>query len=86
MPELSRFLGIIIRMYSREHNPPHFQAYYGEYEASFSIEPLELIKGKLPPRVYGLVMEWALMHKKALQKNWKLIQKGQSSNKIEPLV
>jgi hypothetical protein len=86
MPELSRFLGIVIRMYSREHNPPHFQAYYGEYEASFSIEPLELIEGKLPPRVHGLVIEWASMHIQELKDNWDKLQKGQIFKKIDPLV
>ncbi|MBS0272756.1 MAG: DUF4160 domain-containing protein [Proteobacteria bacterium] len=86
MPELSRFLGIVIRMYSREHNPPHFQAYYGEYEASFSIEPLDLIEGKLPPRIHGLVIEWASMHIKELKDNWDKLQKGQIFKKIDPLV
>ena len=74
-------------MYSREHNPPHFQAYYGEYEASFSIDPLNMIKGNLPPRVYGIVMEWAAMHIDELKANWKALQKGESQiNKIKPLV
>ncbi|HEY4832136.1 MAG TPA: DUF4160 domain-containing protein [Waddliaceae bacterium] len=88
MPELCRFLGIVIRMYSREHNPPHFQAYYGEYEASFSIKPLEMIKGTLPPRVQGLVIEWAVMYVDDLQKIWEALQKGESKSikKIKPLV
>lgn len=86
MPEISRFLGIVIRMYAREHNPPHFQAYYGEYEASFSIDPLEMIKGKLPPRIHGLVIEWASMHTEELMKNWVILQNGKLFNKIEPLV
>ena len=86
MPELSRFLGIVIRMYSREQNPPHFQAYYGEYEASFSIEPLDIIEGKLPPRIHGLVIEWASMHLEELKDNWNILQKGELFKKIKPLV
>lgn len=86
MPEISKFLGIVIRMYAREHNPPHFQAYYGEHEASFSIEPLEMIKGKLPPRIHGIVIEWASMHTKELMDNWAVLQKGESFKKIKPLV
>lgn len=86
MPEISRFLGIVIRMYSREHNPPHFQVYYGQYEASFSIEPLEIIKGKLPARVHGLVIEWALQHVDELKENWDTLQKGEGFKKITPLV
>ena len=37
MPEISRFLGIIIRMYYRDHAPPHFHAEYGEYEITVEI-------------------------------------------------
>jgi hypothetical protein len=57
MPEISRFLGIIITMYLNEHNPPHFHARYGEYKAEIAIETLSVIAGRLPPRVLGLVME-----------------------------
>lgn len=59
MPEISRFLGIVIRMFASDHNPPHFHAIYNDYEAQFSIELLEMIKGKLPPRIHGIVIEWA---------------------------
>ena len=47
MPEISRFFGIIIRMYYRDHMPPHFHAHYGEYQAEITIETLEMLKGKL---------------------------------------
>jgi len=59
MPEISRFLGIIITMYFNEHNPPHFHARYGEHRAEIAIQTLSIIGGRLPPRVLGLVMEWA---------------------------
>lgn len=58
MPEISRFLGIIITMYFNEHNPPHFHARYGDHRAEIAIETLSIIAGRLPPRVLGLVMEW----------------------------
>ena len=86
MPEISRFLGIKITMYQDDHNPPHFHAVYSEYEAQFSIAPLEIIKGKLPPRVLGMIMEWASMHKNELLKNWESLQNGQQIKKIKPLV
>ena len=88
MPEISRFLGIVIRMYAaeKEHNPPHFHAAYNEYDAVFSIAPLEQMKGKLPPRIYGIVMEWALIHQKELMENWNRLQNEQSAKKIKPLV
>lgn len=85
MPEISRFLGIIIKMYFFDHSPPHFHAFYGDLEAVFSIDTLEIIKGKLPPRVVGLIVEWGELHKKELKKNWELLKKDKF-NKIEPLV
>lgn len=87
MPEISRFLGIIIRMYfvDSDHNPPHFHVYYGDQSAVFAIDNLEVLKGKLPPRVKGLVIEWAELHKKELAKNWELL-KEDKFNKIKPLV
>jgi hypothetical protein len=59
MPEISRFLGIIIAMYYNEHNPPHFHARYGDAKVEIAIETLSVLAGKLPPRAMGLVMEWA---------------------------
>ena len=87
MPEISRFLGIIIRMFfaRTEHNPPHFHAYYGDYDAVFAIDTLEVLSGKLPPRIKGLVVEWAELHKTELKKNWELLKKDKF-NKIKPLV
>lgn len=86
MPEVSRFLGIKITMYPDDHNPPHFHAVYNEYEAQFSIDPLEIIKGKLPFRVLGMIIEWAFMHKNELLKNWENAQNKQPIKKIKPLV
>ena len=53
MPEICRFLGIIITMYFNEHNPPHFHARYGDHRAEIAIETLSIIAGRLPPRVLG---------------------------------
>ena len=85
MPEISRFYGIIIKMYFKDHNPPHFHAEYQEYEAVFDINTLGLIDGELPKRAYTLVMEWALEHKQELLNNWKLAQQPSALHKIEPL-
>jgi len=86
MPEISRFLGIIIRMFAADHNPPHFHAVYDEFEAQFSIDPLELLKGKLPPRIHGIVIEWASIHQKELIENWNKLQDEKPIKKIKPLV
>lgn len=85
MPEISRFLGIVIRMYLLEHNPPHFHAHYNEHEAVIAIDTLEIMEGKLPPRVLGLVIEWAELHQEELAENWKRLRETGEFAKIEPL-
>jgi hypothetical protein len=85
MPELSRFLGMVVSIYFDDHNPPHFHVLYNEYEALISINDLAVLKGSLPSRVLGLVMEWANLHKDELLENWKTVQKDGKFFKIEPL-
>jgi len=84
MPELSRFLGIIIAMYYRDHAPPHFHAIYGEYEATVDIESGE-VNGHLPKRALAHVHEWRLLHKEELLQSWALAQAQQPLSKIAPL-
>ena len=86
MPEICRFLGIIISMYYKEHVPPHFHAKYGEKRASFSINELILIEGTLPKRVVSLVLEWAFEHRDELLENWELARTKEDIKKIKPLV
>lgn len=86
MPEISRFLGIIIRMFYNEHNPPHFHAIYNECEAEIDIQTLEIIAGELPKRVRNLVIEWAIDHKDELFENWNLTREMKEPKTIEPLV
>lgn len=85
MPQVSRFLGIIIYMYFNDHSPPHFHAEYGEYEAVYTIETLELLRGGLPRRAHSLVVEWASLYRNELRENWELARQMQALNKIEPL-
>ena len=84
MPIISSFFGIVIRMFYRDHEPPHFHAVYGEYEASIEIEPI-VIHGSLPPTAQRLVVEWASLHKAELLENWRLAREGQPLNAVEPL-
>ena len=86
MPELSRFLGIVIYMHFNEHNPPHFHAEYNEFMATISITSLGILEGKLPSKVLSLVIEWAQDHQKELFENWTSIQKTGYYYKIKPLV
>ena len=86
MPQISYFLGVIIRMFYRDHNPPHFHAFYGDFEAIIDIERNELISGALPPRVLGLVTEWVSLHQVELMENWDRARKKESLLAIAPLV
>jgi hypothetical protein len=56
MPEISRFLGIVIRMFYRDHAPPHFHAEYGAYEITVEIET-GIVEGKFPKRALRAVLE-----------------------------
>ncbi|MDX1959085.1 MAG: DUF4160 domain-containing protein [Leptospiraceae bacterium] len=86
MPEISRFLGIIISMYYNDHNPPHFHVRYGNEKAIISISSLSILDGKLPSRITGLVVEWASMHQSELMEDWELAKLKQNLKTIEPLV
>ena len=85
MPEISRFYGIVVAMYFGDHNPPHFHVCYGRHRAVVGIRNLSLLQGRLPPRALGLVIEWALLHREELLRNWDLTQENQHPNKIAPL-
>ncbi len=85
MPEISRFFGIIIRIYFGDHNPPHFHAIYQEETAEYEIITLTIIRGSLPSRAHAMVLEWASFHREELMDNWKLATEMKEINKIEPL-
>jgi hypothetical protein len=85
MPEISRFFGIIIRMYYDDHEPPHFHAIYGEDEAQIGIDPIKLLEGKLLHRALSMALEWAALHQTELKENWKRVNSSQTANKIDPL-
>lgn len=72
MPVLSRFYGIIIRMYFQqaEHNPPHIHALYGEDMAAIDIQTGKVLEGHLPPKALAMVREWATIHKADLLHMW----------------
>ena len=82
MPEISRFLGIIISMYFDEHNPPHFHIRYNEFRASMAIKNLNITAGSIPAKVRGLVEEWAELHQDELLEMWE----SENFHHIKPLV
>ena len=69
MPELSRFYGIVIRMYWADHPPPHMHVEYGGEEALVRIDALQVVRGKIAARALGMVVEWAIQHRAELAEN-----------------
>jgi uncharacterized protein DUF4160 len=85
MPTISWFYGIAIRMYIRDHPPPHVHAIYAEYEAFVSIETGEIVEGKLPKAAAGLVKDWVLARQDQLTENWKRARRGEQPERIAGL-
>jgi hypothetical protein len=88
MPEISRFFGIVVRMFVEAggpHHRPHFHAYYQGRVAVFAADVVEKVGGSLPPRQERLVVAWAEIHQGELLEDWRTLQAGGVPAKIEPL-
>jgi hypothetical protein len=88
VPELSRFFGIVIRMFSEagaSHHTAHFHAYFQDDAAVFSIRPVDLIAGTIPQKQCRLVEAWAELHQDELLADWNLLHSGRAATPIEPL-
>jgi hypothetical protein len=85
MPEVSRFYGIVIRIFFGDHPPPHFHAVYGEHSAKVNIETLSVFEGSLPSRALSLVLEWAALHQQELRDAFIRASNLQPPGKIDPL-
>lgn len=85
VPEVSRFLGVVIAMFYSDHNPPHFHAYYGDQEAAVAIADGRLLWGTLPRRALGHVQEWRQAHVAELEADWARARAREPLLPIEPL-
>jgi hypothetical protein len=85
MPELSRFYGIIIRMFYGDHAPPHFHAVYQGEEIKVNINTLQVMEGDMTRRAQALVLEWAVLHRAELRQAWELASANKEPSKIAPL-
>ena len=84
MPEISRFLGIVIAMYYNDHAPPHFHAKYGAFEITVRIAD-GVIEGKFPRRALNLVLEWYTLRQAELLDDWNLARERRPLRRIDPL-
>ena len=87
MPTISMFYGVVIRLYlgRKEHNPPHFHAYYQDFKATFDIQSGTLMDGSMPGRQRKLIEAWIEIHKEELIADWNLAINGETPFKIDPL-
>jgi hypothetical protein len=84
MPEISRFLGIVIQMYYSDHSRPHFHARYGSHRIKVEIES-GLITGTFPRRALSAVLDWYVAHIEQLRDNWDRARDGRPLIDIPPL-
>lgn len=85
MPIISSFYGIDIKIYFRDHFPPHFHAFYGEFSAEIAIHDSSVPAGRLPRRAMALVREWTGLHRAELLAEWAKAWRGIHPYRIEPL-
>jgi hypothetical protein len=85
MPTISTFHGIVVQMFWRDHNPPHFHASYGGEEVVVEIRTLAIMEGSISRRALPMLLEWALAHQAELLEDWELCQLKQRPNRIDPL-
>jgi len=85
MPTISVFFGMIIRMFYRDHNPPHFHAEYQGQSATFGFDG-KLLEGEIDSRTAkALIRKWARLHKSELSRNWENMRQRKEFTRIEPL-
>ena len=85
MPIVSIFFGIVIRLYNDDHNPPHFHAMYGEFEAIIEIRSGKILGGRLPTKAKKLVEEWRKKHIRELNSAWSAVESMKSPKRIKGL-
>jgi hypothetical protein len=84
MPVISRFFGILVTINYREHDPPHFHAWYSGREGTIAIGD-GTVNGDLPGRVVALLLEWWQLHQQELAENWRRARAGEQLMQIPPL-
>jgi len=85
MPIISVFFGIVIRMFYKEHEPPHFHAEHQSQQAKCNFDG-EFVAGLIQsPTARRLIQQWAGLHRRELEANWENMKAGRPLDKIEPL-
>jgi len=85
MPVISAFFGMLIRVFHADHEPPHIHVQYGEYEAIVEIKTGNVLKGKLPRRLSGMVKKWLELRRSEVMKAWEDARAHRMPHKVKPL-
>jgi len=88
MPEISRFFGIVVRMFAEAgstHHRPHVHAFYQNWSGVLAIDTIEMLEGDLPVAQARLLEAWSWIHQQELLADWERLRAGRSPFKIEPL-
>lgn len=85
MPTICQFQGISIRMFHRDHPPPHFHAEYAGSAVLIDIRTFAVLRGSVPPRQLGQIVEWAALRQMDLVRAWLQATRGEPIDPIEPL-
>ena len=65
--------------------PPHFHAYYGEFECYIDIDEIEKISGNMPNKQLKMLLGWTALHQEELKENWYLARQKETLFLIDPL-
>lgn len=85
MPEISRFFGIIVRMFYDEHPPAHVHVEYQGNKAKVDFQG-NVIVGDLRSRTaLKLVREWIDLYRDEIERDWRLAREGKPLEKVTPL-
>jgi len=68
VPDICRFLGIVIKMFVDDHNPPHFHAFYGEHQALTRSTGFPVFVAACRRVFVDLLIEWAPCIRKSCSK------------------
>lgn len=85
MPVISAFFGIVIRMYYKEHGPPHFHAEHSGDHATFTFDGVLLAGEIRSRRACRHIAAWAVLHRPKLEANWAAMTRGETLERIAPL-
>ena len=85
MPEISRWGGMVVTMYWRDHARPHFHVRYAEHRAVFSLYVMDFTEGGLPNTQERMIRNWAILNEARLIEDWNLAEQEKPLKKIAPL-